>query len=164
MNAGLARRRVVVLGNGGSGKSTFARSLAHATGLPLTELDTVFWSADLQPTPPQQWRELQTSLAQQPEWILDGDLGPYDMLDVRLRYCDVVVLFDLPTPVCAWRAMKRSRERLDFWRWLLTWRRRCRPQILQSIGEHAPLAKFLVIRRNRDVARVLALFRVAGRP
>jgi adenylate kinase family enzyme len=163
MNAGPALCRVVVLGNGGSGKSTFARSLAQVTRLPLTELDSVFWSADLQPKPPQRWRELQTSLAQQPEWILDGDLGPYDMLDVRLTFCDAVVLFDLPTRVCAWRAVKRSRQGLDFWRWLLTWRRRCRPRILQSIAEHAPSAELFVIRRDRDLDGVLASLGVVGR-
>lgn len=157
-------RRIVVLGNGASGKSTFARSLAQSTGLPLTELDTVFWSEDLQPTPPQQWHELQVSLAQQSEWILDGDLGPYDVLDVRLTECDAVVLFDLPTRVCAWRAMRRSRQQLDFWRWLFTWRRRFRPQIRNAIAAHAAGAKLIVIRGNRDVASAITALGLATVP
>ncbi len=43
-------RRVVVLGRGGAGKPVFARRLGELTALPVTELDRIFWSADLQPT------------------------------------------------------------------------------------------------------------------
>lgn len=143
-------QRIVVLGNGGSGKSTFARLLAELTGLPRTELDAEFWSADLQPKPPDEWRAVQTSLADQPSWILDGDLGPYDVLDTRLAFADAVVLFDLPTRVCAWRAVRRSREGRDFWRWLLTWRRVYRPRILAAVAEHAPSAELIVVRNQRE--------------
>jgi adenylate kinase family enzyme len=34
---------MVVLGNGASGKSLFARELREATGVERTELDSVFW-------------------------------------------------------------------------------------------------------------------------
>jgi adenylate kinase family enzyme len=40
-----------VLGRGGAGKSFFALRLGEITGLPVTELDELFWSADLRPTP-----------------------------------------------------------------------------------------------------------------
>jgi dephospho-CoA kinase len=42
-------RRVVILGRGGAGKSTFAARLGAVTGIPVIELDTVFWRADLTP-------------------------------------------------------------------------------------------------------------------
>lgn len=148
--------RIVVLGNGASGKSTFARSLAAATGTPYTELDAVFWSADLEPTPPERWVERQEELTRGDSWVLDGDLGPYDVVDRRLARADVVVLFDLPTWRCAWRAVRRSHERLDFWRWLLTWRRRARPRLLAAIAEHAPQAELLVIRDDADLDEVWA--------
>jgi adenylate kinase family enzyme len=44
--------RVVVLGPGAAGKSTFARSVAEATGVKYVELDAVFWSPELQPMAP----------------------------------------------------------------------------------------------------------------
>lgn len=37
-------QRVVLLGRGGAGKSTFARSLSEITGIPAVELDKHFWS------------------------------------------------------------------------------------------------------------------------
>jgi adenylate kinase family enzyme len=151
-------RRILVLGNGGSGKSTFGRALSAETGIPLTELDKVFWSADLQPTPPEEWRERQVALTAADEWILDGDLGPYDQLDVRLAGANTIVLFDLPTRVCAWRAFRRSRQRLDFWRWLLTWRRRSLPLIRTAISLHAPSAELIVIRNQRDLGLFESVF------
>jgi adenylate kinase family enzyme len=144
----------VVLGPGAAGKSTFARALGKATGVPVVELDTVFWSADLSPTSPADWAARQERLVAGARWILDGDLGPYDVLDVRLRKADTVVLFDLPTWRCAWRALRRSRQRWDFWRWLLTWRRRYRPALLRAIAD-AGVPTVVHIRRPRDVQAAL---------
>lgn len=146
--------RVVVLGNGASGKSTFARALGAATGIPTTELDAVFWAADLEPTQPDRWVDIQEELTEGDSWILDGDLGPYDTLEVRLRRADSVVLFDVPTRVCAWRALWRSRQRRDFWRWLLTWRRRCLPLLRAAIEDQGDHIELFVIRGDADVDRV----------
>jgi len=40
----------VILGPGGAGKSFFAARLAQITGLPLVELDGLFWNGDLAPS------------------------------------------------------------------------------------------------------------------
>jgi adenylate kinase family enzyme len=40
-------KRVVILGRGASGKSTLARRLGNITGLPVIELDKIFWQAGL---------------------------------------------------------------------------------------------------------------------
>ena len=101
-------RRVVVLGPGGSGKSTFARALGAATDLPVIELDARFWSPALEPTPPGDWRRLQADLAAADAWIMDGDLGPYDVLDERLRRADTVVVLDLARWRCVVRSLRRS--------------------------------------------------------
>jgi adenylate kinase family enzyme len=156
-------RRVVVLGPGGSGKSTFARALSARTGIPCTDLDSVYWSSDLEPMPAEEWVGLQKRLCSAPRWILDGDLGPYDVVETRLKLADAVVLLDLPTWLCCWRALRRSRERLDFWLWLLTWRRRYRPKLLRQIEEHAPTAPLLVARSSGEVANLLAHWGEPGR-
>ncbi len=51
---------------------------------------------------------------------MDGDLGPHDVLDVRVQAADTVVFLEFPPLRCAWRALRRSPERASFWRWLLT--------------------------------------------
>jgi adenylate kinase family enzyme len=133
-------KRVVVLGPGGSGKSTFAAQLGTASGLPVVELDAYFWGPQLEAKTPAEWSSLQRKLVSADRWILDGDLGPYDALDIHLSACDTIVVLDFSTWRCVWRALRRSRERLDFWRWLLTWRRVYRPALLASIGRCAPQA------------------------
>lgn len=148
-------QRVVVLGRGGAGKSAMARRLAASTGLPLIELDKVFWTPDLRPTPPDRWRAVQANLAAEDRWIMDGDLGPYDQLDVRLAAADTVIVLDLPILLCAWRAVRRGRERADFWLWMIRWRRRSRPAILGAVAQVAPSARLAVLRSPREVERFL---------
>ena len=68
-------RRIIVLGRGGAGKSTLARQLGEITGLPVIELDKLFWRPGLLPTPRDEWIHLQQKLVREEKWIMDGDLG-----------------------------------------------------------------------------------------
>lgn len=149
--------RVVVLGRGGAGKSVLAGRLAAATGLPLVELDAVFWDPDLRPAPPGEWAIRQRQLAAGARWILDGDLGPHDVPRPRLERADTVVVLDLSAAVCAWRAWRRSRERAGFWWWLATWRWRSRPALMAAIRQSAPDAEVHVLRSRAAVEAFLAL-------
>ena len=151
--------RVVIFGRGGAGKSVLARELGAATGLPVVELDKEFWSADLEPLPPEDWARRQASLAARPRWIMDGDLGPYDAVEPRLRRADAVVVLDLPLWLCAWRARRRGPERRDFWDWTLRWRSHSRPALLRAISEHAPQADVVILRNRRSVRRWLSTSR-----
>jgi hypothetical protein len=51
---------------------------------------------------------------------MDGDLGPYDVVEVRLRAVDTIIFLDFSFARCAWRTIRRSCERADFWRWLVS--------------------------------------------
>ena len=132
-------RRVVILGRGGAGKSTVARRLGERFGLPVIELDKHFWQPGLVPLPLDKWVEAQEELASQPRWVMDGDLGPYDALEVRLSRADTVLLLDLPLWLCASRALRRGKENWDFWRWLITWRWLERPKIRRMLRAHPSL-------------------------
>ena len=131
-------KRVVILGRGAAGKSTLARHIGEVTGLPVIELDKLFWRSGLIPTPRAEWIELQQQLVQKDSWIMDGDLGTYDAIEVRLRAADTIVLLDFALFRCAWRALRRAPERRDFWRWVLGYRRRSLPLIKDAISRYAP--------------------------
>src|SRR5215472_5081391 len=146
-------KRVVILGRGAAGKSVLAQRLASITGLPLIELDKLFWRPGLLPTPRNEWFALQEKLTQQQQWIMDGDLGPHDAVEVRLRTADTIVLLDFSLLRCAARAFRRGRERSDFWLWLLTWRRHSRPALLAAISSHAPGAELRILRSPSAVKR-----------
>jgi nicotinamide riboside kinase len=149
-------KRVIITGPGAAGKSALAVRLGEITSLPVIELDKLFWRPGLTATPRDQWTAIQRELAAHESWIMDGDLGPYDVLDVRLQAADTIVFLDFSPARCAWRAVRRSRERADFWWWLLTYRRRSRPLLLQAIAAHAGDAEIHVLRTPRAVSRFVA--------
>ncbi len=148
--------RVVILGPGGSGKSTLAVRLGQITGLPVVELDKVFWRPGLVATPRDQWVEVQQRLVAGDAWIMDGDLGPYDAVEVRLRAADTIIFLDFSLVRCAWRAVRRSRERADFWLWLLRYRRQNRPVLMEAIADHAAKATVHVLGSPEALRRFLA--------
>ncbi|GAA4908411.1 hypothetical protein EV188_101961 [Actinomycetospora succinea] len=148
-------QRVVVLGRGGAGKTTAARRLGKVIDAPVLELDRYFWSDDLTATPPARWASVQAELAAGERWVMDGDLGPYDVLAPRLCRADTVVVLDLGLPRCACRALRRSRERVDFWWWLLTWRRRSRPVVAAAIRSYGRGADVHVITSPRQLTAFL---------
>ena len=144
-------RRVVILGPGASGKSTLAVRLGEVTRLPVIELDKIFWRPGLVATPPDEWVKLQRTLVETNEWIMDGDLGPYDAVEVRLSAADTIIFLDFSLVRCAWRALWRSHERFDFWLWLLRYRRRSRPFLMQAIAGQAAGAKLHVLRTPEEL-------------
>jgi adenylate kinase family enzyme len=149
-------KRVVVIGPGASGKSTLAVRLGEITGLPVIELDKLFWRPGLVQTPRDQWAKIQQDLVKENGWILDGDFGPYDAIEVRLRAADTVIFLDFSLVRCAWRAIRRSRERVDFWLWLLRYRHQSRRLLMKAICEHADRATIHVLRNPQEVKRFVA--------
>lgn len=148
-------KRVVVLGRGGSGKSTLCRRLGEVTGLPILELDSIYWDDALRVLEPGEWWQRQADVVSADEWILDGDLGPHDVLEPRLGRADTIIILDTPLSVCAWRAVRRGRQRLDFWAWVMTWGWKHRPRILADIWRHAPTAEVVRLRSARSVESYL---------
>ncbi len=161
-------KRVVIVGRGASGKSTLARHLGDIgkstlarhlgdiTGLPVIEVDKIFWRPGLIATPRDKWVVMQEKLVAGDRWIMDGDLGPYDAVDVRLRAADTIIFLDFSLVRCAWRAIRRSREGADFWRWLLAYRYQSRPILRAAIANHAPNAVLHVFRGPNALGRFVA--------
>ena|SRR2546427_46050 len=149
-------KRVIILGRGAAGKSTLARQLGNITGLPVVELDKLFWRSGLSPTPRVEWIALQENLIQNEKWVLDGDLGPYDAVEVRLRAADTIILLDFSFFRCAWRALRRAPERIDFWRWVLDYRRHSVPRLTDAISRCAPHAVLHILRTPEAVREFIA--------
>jgi adenylate kinase family enzyme len=147
---------VLILGRGGAGKSTLARRLGSLTGLPVIELDDWFWRPGPVPTPREQWMEIQRELISGERWIIDGDLGPYDVLEPRLRAADTVIVLDYSLPRCAWRSIRRSSERAGFWRWVIAYRRRSLPALMASVAARSPAVRVHVFRSPKTTATFLA--------
>ena len=122
-------KRVVILGRGASGKSTLGASLGEITGLRVIELDKVFWRPGLVATPRDQWVAVQESFVAEDGWTMDGDLGPYEVVEVRLRAADTIIFWDFSFARCAWRTIRRPRA-AEFWRWVVNYRWQSRPILM----------------------------------
>lgn len=87
---------------------------------------------------------------------MDGDLGPYDVVEVRLRAVDTIIFLDFSFARCAWRTIRRSCERADFWRWLVKYRWQSRPILMESIAKHAANADLHVFRHLQALSQFVA--------
>ena len=157
-------KRVAIIGRGASGKSTLAVRLGEITGLPVVELDKVFWQPGLVATPRDHWIAIQERLVAEEEWIMDGDLGLYDVVEIRLRSADTILFLDFSLLRCVWRAIRRSRARVDFWRWLLAYRWQGRPVLMEAIAKHAVHADLHVFRNPAALRRFVAEIARESRP
>lgn len=63
---------------------------------------------------------------------------------------------------CAWRTVRRGRERADYWRWVWMYRRWDLPKIMQAIRRDAPQAELHVLRGPGMVRRFVAGIRQAA--
>ena len=90
--------RAIVIGCPGGGKSTFARSLAEKTGLPLYYLDMMYWNADKTQAEREAFRLSVAELTAQARWIIDGNY--FSTMEARMEKCDTVFFLDYPSEVC----------------------------------------------------------------
>ena len=163
--------RVLVIGSGGSGKSTVATELADVLGLPLIHLDALYWSSGWVPTPADEWRRRVEELIAHPRWVMDGNYG--GTLDLRLARCEMVVFLDLPRVVCLWRVLKRQlrfrgRSRPDmppgcperfsweFITWIWTYPARRRRSVLAKLNALRDSVRVVILSSRRQVREFLA--------
>ncbi|HXU60464.1 MAG TPA: adenylate kinase [Polyangia bacterium] len=88
-------RRVAVFGNAGGGKSTLARKLADATGLPLYPLDLIQWRPGDVAVPHDEYLAAHAEILRRERWIIDG-YGCRASAWERFAAADTLVYVDLP--------------------------------------------------------------------
>ena len=164
-------KRILVIGSGGSGKSTFARRLGEIHGIEVIHLDSKYWRPGWVETPKDLWRRKVEELIAGDAWIIDGNYS--GTLDVRLKACDAVFFLDLPRTVCAWRVLKRAltfrnaarpdmaagcAEKIDlaFLWWVWNYPARTRPKVLELLEENARGKKIVRLRSRSEVEDFLA--------
>lgn len=111
-------QKIIVIGCPGSGKSTFSRRLSDKLGLPLFHLDMIYHKPDKTTVTREEFDGRLAEILAQSLWIIDGNYNR--TLEPRMKACDAVFLFDLPTEVCIEGALARIGTRRDDLPWVET--------------------------------------------
>ena len=162
--------RVVVIGSGGSGKSTFSRELGRVTGIPVIHLDREYWRPGWEETPKDEWKARVADMLEGERWIMDGNFG--GTREMRMQAADTIIFLDLPRRVCLYRILKRTLkyygrsrpdmaegclERLDleFVMWVWNYKHRSRKRLLAEL-EGLEEKSVMILRNPRQVSDFLA--------
>ena len=163
-------KRVLVIGSGGSGKSTFARRLGKLLDIEVKHLDSFYWRAGWTKPAEEDWLRTVADLVSGDSWIIDGNFG--GTLELRVRHCDTIVFLDMSRLLCLWRVVKRrliyhNRSRpdmsegcnekidLEFLGWIWSYTNRSRPKIVRLLQEHSASKRVVWLRSDNEVKRFL---------
>lgn len=102
-------KRIVIVGNNGSGKSYLATKLSTITGLPLIHLDSEFWKPDWEQPTREEWSRRQRELTSMPEWIIDGT--HMSTLDIRFQKADLIIFINVNRWICMMSVLMRYKTK-----------------------------------------------------
>ncbi len=109
-------QRISVIGTTGSGKTTVAKWIAEALGVPHIELDALHWGPDWEEAPLKIFRERVSDATRGDGWVVDGNYSK--VRDIVWGRADTVLWLDYPFLGTflrlLWRTLRRVvlRERL----------------------------------------------------
>ena len=163
-------RKVLVIGSGGAGKSTFARQLGEILHLEVIHLDSLYWSAGWVEMPKPEWQKTVEELSRRDAWIMDGNYS--GTLEMRLEACDTVIFLDISRLICLWRVLKRAMlyrgvsrpdvaegcpEKLNmtFIQWVWGYPSRSRPKIVRALEKNTGKKRIIWLRSREEVGKFL---------
>ncbi|HMF58439.1 MAG TPA: DNA topology modulation protein [Pyrinomonadaceae bacterium] len=163
-------RRVLVIGSGGAGKSTFANRLGESLGIEVVHLDSLYWNPGWVETPKQEWSKTIEALLERDSWIIDGNYS--GTLELRVQSCDTVIFLDIARTICLWRIIKRKllfhkkrrpdmaegcHERLtwEFVQWVWDYPNRARPKVMALLEKYPEGRRIIVLRSSAKAKEFL---------
>ncbi len=161
--------KILILGNGGSGKTTLAEKISLLTKAPILHLDKIYWKNG--------WKKPESSLFEgrlnqvldQQQWIIEGT--PMLGLEHRLAYADFIIFLDIHRLTCLFRVFKRWSLRLfnlntkkdscpfgarlspKALLWIWRFEDKQRKTIMDLLKDYKD--KSLLVKNNRDVTTLL---------
>ena len=169
-------KRIMIIGSGGAGKSTFARQLGEVLHIPVHHLDAFYWKPGWIPTPNEEWDMFQEELVSNEQWIIDGNYGR--TLDIRMKQADVIILLDFSRWVTVYRVIKRRimyhgktrpdlnkecPESLDFEfiKWVWNFRKARVPGIIEKLGKYKG-KRIIIVKSPKDLRHLLEQVKTLG--
>ncbi len=98
--------RIIIIGNGGTGKSTLGDFLSRELAIPVTHLDQLSMRPGWQYVPEHEFVERLQSVLTEPTWIVEG-WSFHSTMQMRMKAANVIIHLDYPVWYCYWNALKR---------------------------------------------------------
>ncbi len=167
-------RRVLVVGNRGSGRGRIAKLISERFSLPLIDIErekgTFAGSGDLS-----DWRAHVRGLGEAPEWVMTGnDLASFDL---RVPRADWFIWVDLPISTCALAVLRHAirvpasgkpglslveRLRLPRFRDILNFPTEVAPRIMGTIERERRNRTIFILRTKYEITQFLSRLPDAG--
>ncbi|MEY8507658.1 adenylate kinase [Lachnospiraceae bacterium 42-17] len=153
--------KIIIIGSPGSGKSTFARKLSNAAGIPLYYLDMLWHKPDGTNISRETFDAKLNEIIQKDTWIIDGNYQR--TLETRLKECDTVFLLDFPLEVCLSGAKSRigkKREDLpwiesefdeEFRQWIIDFPQKQLPEIYDLLKKYQEEKDIVIFRTRKEL-------------
>ena len=106
-------RRISVVGNSGSGKTTVARAISDRLRLPHLEVDGIYHQPGWSARPEAEMRSLITEFVDQESWVVDGNFTSLVVADLVWPGADTLVWLDLPRRVVMRQVISRTIRRVS---------------------------------------------------
>lgn len=161
--------RIIVIGCGGAGKSTFSKNLhKYLKNHELIHLDTIYWKPNWVATPEDDWALIVEKLSEKDKWIIDGNHD--STLNIRLKRADTIIFLDKPRNVCMKNAVKRTlkgkllgierdditkgcNERFDpaFYKFVWNYNKEFRPKYINMLDNFKKDKQVFILKNNKEV-------------
>ena len=163
-------KRVMIVGQPGSGKSTTARMIGDITGLPVVHVDRIHWMPGWIERPADEKITMSLAEIAKDAWIFEG--GHSRTWPQRLERADTLIVLDMPFWLRVWRVFHRTirhygqprpdlpedcpeRFDLEFWQWIWNTRKTGRRNALALIPKAGANTQVHHLRSPRQVRRYL---------
>ena len=161
--------KIIVIGCGGAGKSTFSRKLSNKLDIPVYHLDKLFFYFFWIETPQKEFNKKIKEVISKDKWIIDGNY--IKTIDIRAKDADTIIFINMPMYICLYRIFKRrfmyrGKSRpdmadgcpegidIEFFKWVLSYNKKIRPEILKKLSLYKE-KNIVVLNGRKEVKKFL---------
>lgn len=105
-------KRIVVIGNAASGKSTLSVKINDITNIPIFHIDKILWKENWVRTPEDEFTTKHDEIIDKDSWIMDG-VAYKSTYPKRFSRADTIIFLDTPLEECKQRSLQRMKEDLE---------------------------------------------------
>ena len=101
--------KILIIGNGGTGKSTLAQKMGADLNIPVTYLDLIMWNKNWDRLSEKDFTKQLARILPDKDWIIEG-WGYHSTLFNRIEKADVIVYLQYPLEFCLKSVLERNKK------------------------------------------------------